>query len=109
VPTFDLSFDASPGCAPGPPSVRLAAGPGEVTVAGSVATGDSCPALSARADLAQGHIRLDIETGEPRAPCGPCPGAVAFTARFKGVAPDLYTVRVLLDGREVDRQGVYVR
>ncbi|MEM3085815.1 MAG: hypothetical protein QXO51_01815 [Halobacteria archaeon] len=109
VPAFDLSFDASPGCVPGPPSVRLVAGAGEVTLTGSVATGDSCPLLSARAGFAQGHIRLEIETREPRAPCGPCPGAVGFAARLKGVAPDLYTVRVLVDGLEVDRQGVYVR
>lgn len=105
-----FSFDASPGCAAaGPSPVQLSVSPGGLAISGAIGTGDACPRLSGRPNVSSGEIRLDIETKEPRAPCAPCPGSVAFSARLSGLAPGLYTVRVLADGREIDRQGAYIR
>lgn len=107
---LDFSFDASPECAAaGPSPVQLSVSPGGLAISGAIGTGDACPRLSARPNVSTGEIRLDIETKEPRTPCAPCPGSVAFSARLRGLVPGFYTVRLLVDGREIDRQGAYIR
>ena len=108
--SVDLSFHVQPGCATaGPSPIQLRVQREELTISGAIPTGDSCPGLSARTVVSEGEIRLVMETQGARAPCGPCPGAVSFSAGLKGLGPGHYTVRVLVDGREIDRQGAYIQ